>query len=43
MKNKVIYDFTILGGGIVGISTALALINKHPTKKILLIEKEQSF
>ncbi len=42
-KNETTYDFTILGGGIVGISTALALISKHPKKKILLIEKEKSF
>ena len=33
----------IVGGGIVGVSTALSLIKKHPSKKILLLEKEESF
>jgi L-2-hydroxyglutarate oxidase len=37
------YDFVIIGGGIVGISTALEVIKSEPTKKVLLLEKEQSF
>ncbi len=37
------FDFIIIGGGIVGASTALALIQQHADKKILLLEKEQSF
>ena len=40
---KPMYDYVVLGGGIVGVSTALSLINKHPDNKILLIEKESSF
>jgi len=40
---KKMYDYIVLGGGIVGVSTALSLITKHPGKKILLIEKESSF
>ncbi|MBT6771101.1 MAG: FAD-dependent oxidoreductase, partial [Thiotrichales bacterium] len=40
---KKMYDYIVLGGGIVGVSTALSLITKHPSKKILLIEKESSF
>ena len=40
---KEIYDYVVLGGGIVGVSAALSLIDKHPGKKILLIEKESSF
>ena len=43
MINKHIYDFIIVGGGIVGVSTALSLIKQHPSKKILLLEKENSF
>jgi len=43
MANKQTYDFIIVGGGIVGVSTALSLIKKHPSKKILLLEKEESF
>jgi len=40
---KKMYDYIVLGGGIVGVSTALSLITKHPGKKILLIEKVSSF
>ena len=40
---KPLYDYVVLGGGIVGVSTALSLINRHPDNKILLIEKESSF
>ena len=43
MTNKKIYDFIIVGGGIVGVSTALTLIKQNPSKKILLLEKEKSF
>ncbi len=35
-----IYDFAIIGGGIVGLSTAIALQKKYPHRKIILIEKE---
>jgi L-2-hydroxyglutarate oxidase len=35
-----IYDFCILGGGIVGVTTALELGRIHPGTSILLIEKE---
>lgn len=37
------YDFVIVGGGIVGVSTALSIIKINPKKKILLLEKEKSF
>ena len=37
------YDYIVIGGGIVGVSTALSLINAQPDKKILLLEKEQKF
>ena len=39
---KPLYDYVVLGGGIVGVSTALSLIKKHPDNKILLIEKENN-
>ncbi|CAM1349885.1 gamma-glutamylputrescine oxidase [Tenacibaculum insulae] len=32
-------DFTIVGSGIVGLNCALALKNKHPKAKILILEK----
>lgn len=34
------YDFIIIGGGIVGLSTAWQLQVRHPDKKLLLLEKE---
>jgi len=34
------YDFAIVGGGIVGLSTAMALGNRYPDAKILVLEKE---
>lgn len=36
------YDYIIIGGGIVGLSTGYALVNKHPQAKLLVIEKEPS-
>jgi len=35
-----IYDYIIIGGGIVGVSTAWQLQKRFPDKKILLLEKE---
>lgn len=35
-----LYDFAIVGGGIVGLSTALALTRRNPRASILLLEKE---
>jgi len=37
------YDYIVIGGGIVGVSTALSLITKQPDKRILLVDKENSF
>ena len=36
------YDVIIIGGGIVGVSTALQLKQRHPDAAILLVEKERS-
>ena len=38
-----IYDYIIIGGGIVGVSTAWQLQQRYPDKKILLLEKESKF
>lgn len=37
------YDYIIVGGGIVGMSTAWQLQQRHPEKKILVLEKEDQF
>ncbi|PMJ99977.1 L-2-hydroxyglutarate oxidase [Vibrio sp. 10N.261.55.A7] len=34
------YDFIVIGGGIVGLSTALQLLKDNPGKKVVVIEKE---
>ncbi|AMO56746.1 L-2-hydroxyglutarate oxidase [Endozoicomonas montiporae] len=34
------YDFIVLGGGIVGVSTAWQLKQRYPAKSVLLLEKE---
>ncbi|MED0679547.1 L-2-hydroxyglutarate oxidase [Aneurinibacillus thermoaerophilus] len=34
------YDFAIVGGGIVGLSTGMALMKRFPGAKIVMIEKE---
>ena len=36
------YDFLVIGGGIIGVSTAWQLQRRYPDKKILLLEKEGS-
>lgn len=36
------YDYIIIGGGIVGLSTGYALTNRYPHSKILIVEKEKT-
>jgi L-2-hydroxyglutarate oxidase len=36
------YDYAIIGGGIVGLSTAWQLRQRQPDKRIVVLEKEQS-
>jgi len=40
MPSKPTTDFAIIGGGIVGLATALDLQSRHPNAKITLLEKE---
>lgn len=35
------YDYTIIGGGIVGLSVGMAIAEKYPHSKILILEKEE--
>jgi L-2-hydroxyglutarate oxidase len=35
------YDFAIIGGGIIGLATAMTLSRRCPATRILLLEKEQ--
>jgi (S)-2-hydroxyglutarate dehydrogenase len=35
-----VYDFVIIGGGIVGLSTARALLERHPGAGVVVLEKE---
>ncbi|MFO1497479.1 MAG: L-2-hydroxyglutarate oxidase [Verrucomicrobiota bacterium] len=36
-------DFAIIGGGIVGLATGSALLDRHPGSRIAILEKEQSW
>ncbi len=37
------YDFAIIGGGIIGLSTAMALGKRYPSARILVLEKESKW
>ena len=43
MTMEKVYDYIVVGGGIVGVSTAWQLKQAEPDKSILLIEKESGF
>jgi L-2-hydroxyglutarate oxidase len=34
------FDFAVIGGGIIGLSTARALLERHPGARLLVLEKE---
>ncbi len=36
------YDFAVVGGGIVGVATALTLLRRRPGASLILVEKEDS-
>ena len=35
------YDFAVIGGGIVGLATAMTLNRRYPAARIVLLEKEE--
>lgn len=37
-----IYDFAVVGGGIVGVSAAMHILERYPGRSLLLLEKENS-
>lgn len=37
------YDFAIIGGGIVGLATGMALIQRYPQARIVVLEKENQW
>lgn len=37
-----VYDYAIIGGGIIGLATAKALLERHPDARIVVLEKEKS-
>jgi len=39
-QDPVVYDVTIVGGGIIGLSTIMTLATRFPGRKFLLLEKE---
>ena len=41
--DAMIYDYIVVGGGIVGISTAWQLLQRYPNLRILVLEKESHF
>ncbi|PSB47693.1 L-2-hydroxyglutarate oxidase [Cyanosarcina cf. burmensis CCALA 770] len=43
MNNNLTYDFAIVGGGIVGLATAMTLGDCYPDAKILVLEKENDW
>jgi L-2-hydroxyglutarate oxidase len=41
MTETKVYDFTVVGGGLVGLATARALLQKYPGSSLALLEKEE--
>jgi L-2-hydroxyglutarate oxidase LhgO len=40
MMQKRVCDFLVVGGGVIGLTSAKALAAKYPDSSIMLIEKE---
>ena len=37
------FDFVVIGGGIIGLSTAMALLERHPGARLVVLEKEEGW
>lgn len=42
MSETAVYDFAVIGGGIVGLATAMTLLQERPGSSIVLLEKEDA-
>lgn len=42
MKLPGVYDYCVIGGGIVGVATAHRILDRHPGASLLLVEKAQA-
>lgn len=40
MQSKQVFDFAVVGGGLVGLASAYALLKAHPGASLVLLEKE---
>jgi L-2-hydroxyglutarate oxidase LhgO len=40
-QSKIMYDFVIIGGGIVGLSTGMILRQRFPKASMVILEKER--
>jgi L-2-hydroxyglutarate oxidase len=38
--NSTKYDVAVIGGGIIGLATAMTLVKQHPDRRVVVIEKE---
>jgi (S)-2-hydroxyglutarate dehydrogenase len=36
------FDYSVIGGGIIGLATAMTLCRRHPGVRIVLFERESS-
>ncbi len=39
-RGGLVYDFAVIGGGIVGLSTARVLLKRYPGAGVVVLEKE---
>jgi len=42
-RERNVFDFAVIGGGIVGLSTGRALLERHPGARLMVLEKERGW